>query len=242
MNSHKNSTLSPELIGIWISRGYSRYTQALLRILWASTGSILLIIFIEIINHLGLVPVAAFLISGGIILSLEYYTSKIPHITIPFSQGVIIVLAGYIQYYTLLSQQTGFLDSPNIPLLPDLLSMILGIAILIRTVTGIELIRRNKENKNARVPLSGYSREALITFETNLHLASSQIQKEFSDKQPIFAIKQLLTYIFFSIGLLLILLTPLWLNLLLDVVIYPYILLIPGILGSLLMVFYFPLK
>lgn len=242
MNSDISSTLSPELTGIWISRGHSNYMKTLLRIFWASTGFILLIILIETINQIGLVPVAAFLISGSIILSLEFYTSRFPHITIPLNQGVIFILAVYIHFYNLLSQQVGFFDRPNIPLLPDLLSLVLGVIILIRIVIGVELIRLNRQYQNVRVPLSGYPRGALITFETNLQLTTSQVKKEFLNEPPKFAIKQLFNHFFFSISLLLMLLTPLWLNLLLDVVIYPYILLIPGILVLLLILIYFPPK
>ena len=237
-----SSPLSPELVGIWSSRVQLKYERKLRFFFWASTGSILLIILFETINQLGLVPVAAFLISGTIILSLEFYTNKFPHITIPLSQVVIFIAAAYIKFYNLFSQQLGFFDSPNFPLLPDLLSLVLGIAILIRIIIGMELIKLNRQYQNARVPLTGYQSEALATFETNLQLTSDNVKREFLEEPSEFEIKQLFSYVLFSISLLFALLIPLWLNIFLGVILYPYILLIPVILILLLLMLYFSPK
>ncbi len=242
MNPHASSPLSPELIGIWSSRVQSIYERNLQHIFRASTGLILLIILIETINQIGLVPVAAFLISGVIILTLEFYAAKIPYITIPISQGVIFIGAVYIHFYNLFSQQSGFLDSPYFPLLPDLLGFVLGIVISIRIVIGMELIKLERQYQYARVPLSGHSREALEAFETNLQLVSTEVKREFLEEFPKYRIKHLFSHFIFSFSLLLFLLIPLWLNIVLDVIIYPYILLIPGVLGLLIMILFFSPK
>ncbi len=240
MTPRGSSTLSPDLTGIWVSRLQSKYEQNLLRLLWISTSSILFIFFIETIDQLALVTFATFLMSGIFILILEIYTKKLPYVTIPVSQGVIFITATYIQFYTLFTQQSSFLDNPNFPLLPDLLGLVLGFIILIRIFIGIELIWYHKRYERVRVPLSRYPKENLSTFETNLQLVSSEVQQEFLEESPNFRIGHLFFYIFFSSCLILLMLLPLWINLFLGILIYPYILLIPGILGLLMMLVYFP--
>ena len=239
MTPRRSSTLSPELTGIWSSRVQSRYEQKLLRLLWILTSSILVIFFIETINHLALVPFAAFLISGIFLLILEIYTKRLPYIAILVSQGIIFVTATYIRLYTLFSQQSSFLDNPNFPLLPDLLGLVLGFIILIRICIGIELMWFYKCYERVRVPLSRYPKENLYSFETNLQLVSSEVQQEFIEESPIFRIRHLFIYIFLSVCLLVLLLLPLWINLLLGILIYPYILLIPGILVLLIVMAFF---
>lgn len=234
-----SAPLSPDLIGIWSSRAQQRYEIILYRIFGLSTGSILIIFFIKTVSRIGLIPVAAFLLSSIIIISLEIYTNKLPHITIPLSQGVIFIVAAYNQFYNLFSQQFSFLDRPIFPLLPDLLSLILGFTILIRIIIGLEIIRYKRRYWNARTPLSGYPRESLANFEINLQLVSDDVKQEFSEELPSARIKIVFSYTLFITLFLLILLFPLWLNLLFDFVIYPYIFLIPGFLIILLSIIFF---
>lgn len=237
-------SLSPELTGIWSSREKSNSEKDLLRLFWISTGIIILLIFVETITLLGLVPVAAFLISCTIILTLEIYTmqTKYPHVTIPVSQGVIILVASYLKFYRLFSLQSGVLERPNFPLFPDILGVVLGMVILFRIIVGLGIIRLNRYYQNARIPLSRYPRENLATFESNLQLISSEVRREFREELPQYGIGRLLLFFLFSISLLVVLLIPLWLNLIVNIIIYPYILLIPVIIGILLLIIFFPPK
>ncbi|UCG04290.1 MAG: hypothetical protein JSW11_09945 [Candidatus Heimdallarchaeota archaeon] len=241
MSSTTSSPLSPELIGIWSVRSRSRFEKRIQLFFLSSTVFSLLIILIEIVQQISLVPIAAFLISGSIILTLEFYTSKHPEITVPISQGVIIIAASYLHFYNL-SQQIGFLDKPNFPLFPNLFGIILGIIILVRLITGLELIKLKRWHQNARTPLSHYQEEALTIFQTNLLLTSSSMKQEFLEELPRVKLKRLISYIFFSISILFLFLIPLWLNIFLNVIIYPYILLIPGIFVTLFLVLYFSSK
>lgn len=241
MSSTTSSPLSPELIGIWSVRVRSKFERLLQFFYRASTFFILLVILVEVINQISLVPFAAFLFSGSIILTLEFYTSRHPEITIPISQGVILIVASYLHFYNL-SQQVGFFDMPNFPLFPNLFGIILGIAILVRIILGLELIRLKRCHQNARMPLSHYQEEALTIFQTNLQLTSSDVIQEFHEVSPRRELRRLLTYGLFSIGILFFLLIPLWLNIFLNIVIYPYILLIPGIFVTLFVVLYFSSK
>ncbi|UCE14178.1 MAG: hypothetical protein JSV04_03125 [Candidatus Heimdallarchaeota archaeon] len=237
-------SLSPELTGMWSSREKSNFEKDLLGLFWVSTGVIILLIFVETISLLGLVPVAAFLISCTIILTLEIYTaqSKYPYITIPVSQVVIILVASYLQFYRLFSLQSGILESPNFPLLPDLLGIVLGIVILLRAILGLGIIRLSRCYQNARVPLSRYPQESLATFESNLQLVSSEVRREFREESPQYGIGRLLLFVLFCITLLIVLLIPLWLNIVLNIIVYPYIVLIPVILGILVLIVFFPPK
>ncbi|MFX1516629.1 MAG: hypothetical protein ACFFC6_09990 [Promethearchaeota archaeon] len=238
MNSSTNSPLSPELIGIWSVRARSKFERLIQLLFWISTGFILLIILIEILDQISLVPVTIFLISGSIILTLEFYTNKHPEITIPISQGVILIAASYLHFYNL-SQQMRFYDMPNFPLIPNLFGIILGLVISLRIVIGLELIKQKRWHQNARIPLSRYQKEAFTIFQTNLFLTSSKVKDEFLEEIPRIKLKQLFSSIFFYISLIFFLLIPLWLNIFFNVVIYPYILLIPGTFVTLLMIFYF---
>ncbi|MFX0013797.1 MAG: hypothetical protein ACFFB2_03455 [Promethearchaeota archaeon] len=242
MSSSLSSPLSPELIGIWSSRAQSKYEKNIQLLFWISTGLIFFLLLIETINQISLVPVTAFLIAVVIVLPLEIYTTKLPHISIPISQGVVFIMATYIHFYNLFSQQQGFFDNPNYPLLPNLLDIFLGITILFRIIMGLELMKLNKWYQNARIPLSSIQEEALLIFESNLQLTSNKVRHEFIEEAPKIRVKYLYSHIFFCISLLMLLLIPLLLYFLLDVIIYPYILLIPGILISLLLIIYFSSK
>ena len=238
MSSSTSSPLSPELIGIWSGRVRSKFEGIVQLFFSASTIIIILIILLEIINQISLVPVAAFLISGSTILTLEFYTRKHPEITVPISQGVILVVASYLHFYNL-SQQVGFFDKPNFPLFPNLFGLILGLAILMRIVLGLELVRQKRWHQNARIPISHYQEEALTIFQTNLLLSSSNVKQEFLEEIPRRKLSRLFSYILFSISLLIFLLIPLWLNMFFNIIIYPYILLIPGTFVVLIVVLYF---
>ncbi|MFX0122629.1 MAG: hypothetical protein ACFFAE_03270 [Candidatus Hodarchaeota archaeon] len=241
MSSSTSSPLSRELIGIWSVRVRSKFEGWLQLFFWTTTCLIFMIILIEIINQISLVPVVAFLISGSMILTLEFYTPKHPEITFPISQGVILIVASYLHFYNL-SLQAGFFDKPNFPLFPNLFGIILGITMLVRIVLGLELIKQKRWHQNARIPLSHYQEEALTIFQTNLLLSSSNVKKEFLEEFPIIKLRRLFSHVLFSISLLFFLLIPLWLNIFFNVIIYPYILLIPGTFVALLMVLYFSTK
>jgi len=238
MNSTSSSPLSPELIGVWSVRGRSKSELYFQLFYLLTTFSTLFLILIELIPVIELVPVAAFLISASIIITLEFYTRKHPEITVVISQMVILIVTSYLHFYNL-SQQIGFFDKPNFPLFPSPLGIILGIVILVRTIIGLELIRRKRWYQNARTPLSHYQEETLTLFQTNLLLASGNLPQEFLEESPRGNIKRTFSFLSFTIGLLFLLLVPLWLNMFFNVIIYPYILLIPGLFVTLFIVFYF---
>ena len=62
------------------------------------------------------------------------------------------------------------------------------------------------------------------------------------EEKPSIKLSRLFSYILFGISLLFFLLIPLWLNIFFNVIIYPYILLIPGTFVILSMVLYFSTK
>lgn len=238
MNSTSSSPLSPELIGVWSIRTRSKSELWILLFYLITTVSTLFLILIEIILQIGLVPVAAFLISASIVITLEFYTRKYPEITVPISQMVILIVASYLHFYNL-SQKIGFFDQPNFPLFPSLLGFVLGIVILMRTIIGLELIRRKRWHHNARTPLSHYQEEAFTLFQANLLLSSMILPQEFLEESPYNNLKRIFSFFGFSIGLLVLFLVPLWLNMFFNVIIYPYILLIPGFFVTLFIIFYF---
>ncbi|MFW9905006.1 MAG: hypothetical protein ACFFFH_11780 [Candidatus Thorarchaeota archaeon] len=237
MSTTSTSPLSPNLIGVWSIRARSNYERFLQFIHWITTFLTLLLILIDIIIQISLVPVAAFLISTSLILTLEFYMSKHPEITVPISQGAILAVASYLYFYNL-SQQIGFFDRPSFPLVPNLFGIILGIIILIRTLIGLQVIKLKRWHQNARTPLSHYQEESLTIFRNNLLLSSNITEQEFCDELPQKNIKRLFLFILFTIGLLFLLLIPLWLNIFFSVIIYPYIFLIPGVFISLFLILY----
>ena len=237
MNSTSSSPLSPELIGVWSVRAQSK-SELFIQLFYLITTFLTLFLILIKITKIGLVPVAAFLISASIIITLEFYTRKHPEITVPISQGVILIVTSYLHFYNL-SQQIGFFDKPNFPLFPSPLGIVLGIAILVRTIIGLQLIRRKRWYQNARTPLSHYQEETLTIFQTNLLLSSRILPQEFLEESPHNNFKRLLFFLSFTIGLLFLLLVPLWLNMFFNVIIYPYILLIPGFFVTLFIIFYF---
>jgi hypothetical protein len=237
MSTTSSSPLSPELIGIWSPRARSNYERFLQFIYWITTFLTLLLLLIDIIVQISLVPVAAFLISTSIIVAFEFYTRKHPEITVPISQGVILTVASYLHFYNL-SQQIGFFDKPSFPLFPSLFGILLGIIILIRTFIGLQLIRQKRWHHNARTPLSHYQEESFTIFRNNLLLSSNIGEEEFGEELPQKNLRRFFLFILFAIGLLFLSLMPLWLNMFFTVIIYPYIVLIPGVFVSLFLIIY----
>ncbi|MFX1506389.1 MAG: hypothetical protein ACFFDC_09765 [Promethearchaeota archaeon] len=237
MSTTSSSPLSPELIGVWSVRVRSNYERFLLFIYWITTFLTLVLILIDIIVQISLVPVAAFLISTSLIITLEFYTRNHPEITVPISQGVILTVNSYLHFYYL-SQQIGFFDKPSFPLFPSLFGIILGIIILIRTLIGLQLIRLKRWHHNARTPLTYYQEESFTIFRNNLLLSSNIGEQEFCEELPKINLSRLFFFISFAIGLLFLLLIPLWLNMFFSVIIYPYIVLIPGVFISLFLILY----
>ncbi|MHA2327721.1 MAG: hypothetical protein ACXACR_04305, partial [Candidatus Hodarchaeales archaeon] len=201
--------LNLDLIGYWSFRRPSKYHKTLILIYRSCTSCFLLIILLQTILNLRLVLVAAFLIATSFIVVLDAFSPKFPQLTFPISQTVLFILPTYMQFFILFSQQSSFLDNPNFSVFPDLFGFLLGIVSIIRIIIGIELIRVNRDYKNARVPLSNYNKENLSTFEKNMQLTSSEIQNEFKEEPVRVRMRFLFIYVFFTIILMFILLIPL---------------------------------
>ncbi len=238
MNSDNISPLSEELPGIWISRPLSEYHRNIFRIFRFCTAIIFTALIIKVIFQIGLVPVGLLLISGTIILALELYIPRFPHIAIPLNHLAVFICLTYLHLYNIFSQQSYIFEAVNYSILPDLIELFLGIIILIRIIIGFELIRLFQRYRNARIPLSRFPIKNLQTFEVNLQLTSSK--HEYFEESSRSRLKSIFSYIFITISLLFILLIPLWLVLLGFRGIYPYILLIPFILATLAILAYFP--
>lgn len=242
MNLQEISPLSEELTGIWKLRPKSQYNKQILRLFRFCTLVIFIILFFKVVNQIGLIPVAALLISGTIILVLEIYTPRIPHVVIPLNHLIIIICVTYIHLYGLFSQQQFIFEAITFSILPDIVEILLGIIIFVRIITGIELVRLIKRYQYARIPLSKNPLKSLQTFETNLQLTTIAVKEEFSEDTLFLKLKSIFSYIFMAVSILSILLFPMWMAMLEIEGIYPYILLIPSILIILLMLIYLPPK
>jgi hypothetical protein len=238
MSSDNISPLSEELTGIWALRPLSEYHKQIFQLFRFCTVIIFSVLFIKVILQIGLVPVALLLVSGTIILVLELYSARFPHIAIPLNQLVVFICLTYLHLHSLFSQQSVIFEAINYSILPDLIELFLGIIILIRIIIGIELIRLFKRYQHARIPLSRFPLRSLQAFEINLQLTSSEF--EYSEESSRFRLKTIFSSVIISICLLIILLIPLWLVLLGFEGIYPYIIVIPFVLVTLLILVYFP--
>jgi len=237
----KIGSLSSELSDVWSLRPKSRYEKHLSLFFVLSTILIYVVILLRFLPYIGLIPVAAFLITGTFIIILEIYRDHYQRISFPVSQLVILILAVYIELYILFSQQTETWGAIRFSLIPNFISIVLGVLFTIRILLGTELVRFNQDYKESRTPLSQYTQETLKTFETNLQLISSKLRHEFEDNTPKYRPKWLL---FSGSSCLLVTffaLIPLWLSVT-GYYIYPYILLIPGVLLTVLLMIYDSVK
>jgi O-antigen/teichoic acid export membrane protein len=215
----KIGSLSSELSDVWSLRPKSRYEKHLSLFFVLSTILIYVVILLRFLPYIGLIPVAAFLITGTFIIILEIYRDHYQRISFPVSQLVILILAVYIELYILFSQQTETWGAIRFSLIPNFISIVLGVLFTIRILLG----------------------ETLKTFETNLQLISSKLRHEFEDNTPKYRPKWLL---FSGSSCLLVTffaLIPLWLSVT-GYYIYPYILLIPGVLLTVLLMIYDSVK
>ncbi|MFW9825385.1 MAG: hypothetical protein ACFFE4_20760 [Candidatus Thorarchaeota archaeon] len=227
MNFKGIRLLSTELSGFWIQRSNADYINSLFRIYYLSTSLSLIIIFYEVIRHLTLVPVAAFLISGVAIIFLDFYSPRRFSIIFPSTSIILILLAGYVQFY-LLFIQNSTRSSPSISLFPDLIQIILGIIFSLRILIGLRINKSMKHYQKSYIPYSKNQKALLETFESNLELLSNQIAKEFDLEVTTLHLRRIFKYWIISIGIVCILLIPLWLNIYFGILIYPYLLIIPG--------------
>ncbi|MHA1444790.1 MAG: hypothetical protein ACTSR4_08595, partial [Candidatus Hodarchaeales archaeon] len=98
---------------------------------------------------------------------------------------------------------------------------------------GMYILRMHLHYSRTRVPVSKNIQDSMLLFETHLRLTETKMEQEFKEEpfSNLLAFFRNILAIFLTLGLLLI---PLWINLIFNVLIYPYFLLIPSILLFLL--------
>jgi hypothetical protein len=216
-------TINPELPGYWIKRKTSNILKSTIRLDVILTFLIFGLVSVEVLLNLSLVTVATFIITAVSMVFLVINYEKYPLVTIPLSQIVVMFLVGYVHLVITNSLSISKLT-------PDLINLVLGTLIAIRVFIGMYIIRMHFHYSRARTPVSKNIQDSLHLFETHLKLTETkmnQFREESSSNLRTFFINILV--IFLILGLLLI---PLWMNLIFNIMIYPYIILIPSILLS----------
>ncbi|MHA1543378.1 MAG: hypothetical protein ACTSQH_10425 [Candidatus Hodarchaeales archaeon] len=217
-------TLNPEFPGYWSKKKSSES----IRVISLFDVTLTLIIFglvsLEILYNLSVITVATLVITSvsTIFLSLNY--KKYPLVTVPLSQIIVLFLVGYIHLI--------ITSSFTIRLIPEPINLILGVLITIRLFIGMYIVRMHLHYSKARVPVSKSVQESLKLFETHLKLIETR-KDSFAEEalSTLLLFLRNISVIFLVLGFLLI---PLWMNMFFNVLIYPYILLIPSLLLLLL--------
>jgi len=218
--------LNPEFPGYWSKRESSNLFKTILRLDVILTILIFGLISVEVLFNLSVVTVAALIITSvGVIFLLVNY-EKYPLVTIPLSQITVLLLVGYIHLII-----TNSLTISQ--LIPEPINLVLGTLITIRVFIGMYIIRTHLHYLKACVPVSKNIQDSLNLFETHLKLSESKEEHEFNEEtfSNLIAYSRNIFVIFLLLGILLI---PLWMNMIFNVLIYPYILLIPSLLLILL--------
>ncbi|MCK4848077.1 MAG: hypothetical protein KAT16_03555 [Candidatus Heimdallarchaeota archaeon] len=219
-------TINPEFPGYWKRRKSSNLIKSSLRFDVILTILIFGLVSVEILFNLSVVTAATlFITSVSIIFCLLNY-EKYPLVTIPLSQIIAVFLVGYIHLII-----TNSLTRSR--LIPEPINLVLGILITLRVFIGMFIIRMHLHYSKARVPVSKNIQDSLHLFETHLKLTETKIEHEFN-QEPFSNLLTFFRNIFAIFVILGILLIPLWMNMVLNILIYPYILLIPSILLVLL--------
>ena len=221
----KYYTLNPEFPGYWSKKESPENVKKMRKIDVVTTILIFGFVSLEVLYNLSVVTVASLVIASVSTIFLLLNYEKYPLITVPLSQFTVLLLVGYIHLVITNSLTI-------IKLTPEPVNILLGIFITIRMFIGMYIIRMHLHYSKARIPVSKNIQESLHIFESHLKLTETR-KNIFSQEQ----IPNLFTYfrniigIFIVLGVLLI---PLWLNMFFNVLIYPYIILIPSILLLLL--------
>ena len=213
-------TMNPEFPGYWSKRKSSDSIRVILRFDMILTLIIFGLISLEILYNLSVITVATLVITSVSTIFLLLNYEKYPLVTVPLSQIIVLFLVGYIHLV--------ITDSLVIKLIPEPINLILGVLITIRIFISMYIIRMHLHYSKARVPVSKSVQESLELFETHLKLVEAR--KDIFTEEPLSILLLFLrniSTIFLVLGLLLI---PLWMNMFLKILIYPYILLIPFLL------------
>jgi len=175
---------------------------------------------LEVLFNLSVVTVATLIVTSVSIIFLLLNNEKYPLVTIPLSQIVVLLLVGYIHLII-----TNTLSISR--LIPEPINIVLGTLIAIRVFAGMYIVRMHLHYSKARVPVSKNIQDSFYLFET--HLKLTKMEHEFNEESfsTLFAFFRNILAIFIILGVLLI---PLWIYMIFNVIIYPYILLIPTIL------------
>ncbi|MHA1944551.1 MAG: hypothetical protein ACXAC6_01850 [Candidatus Hodarchaeales archaeon] len=213
-------TMNPEFPGYWSKKQSPQSIRVISRFDVILTLIIFGIVSLEILYNLSVITVATLVITSVSIIFLLINYEKYPLVTVPLSQIIVLFLIGYIHLV--------ITNSLTIRLIPEPINLILGILITIRLFIGMYIIRMHLHYSKARVPVSKNIQESLKLFETHLKLIETR--KDSFKEEPVTILLIFLRNIlaiFLVLGFLLI---PLWMNMFFNMLIYPYILLIPSLI------------
>ncbi len=217
-------TMNPEFPGYWAKKQSPESIGVISRFDVILTLIIFGIVTLEILYNLSVITVATLVITSVSIIFLLLNYEKYPLVTVPLSQIIVLFLVGYIHLV--------ITNSFTIRLIPEPINLILGILITIRLFIGMYIIRMHLHYSKARVPVSKNIQETLKLFKNHLKLIEKR--KDSFKEEPLstlFSFFRNISTIFLVLGVLLI---PLWMNMFFNILIYPYILLIPFLLLLLL--------
>ncbi len=219
-------TLNSEFPGYWTIRKSSHLFKLVLQFDVILTILIFGLVSLEVLFNLSVVTVAALIITSVSIIFLILNYEKYPLVTIPLSQIIVVSLVGYIH---LIITKTLTISR----LTPEPIDLIFGLLITIRVFIGMYILRMHLHYSRTRVPVSKNIQDSLLLFETHLRLTETKMEQEFKEEplSNLLAFFRNILAIFLTLGLLLI---PLWINLIFNILIYPYFLLIPAIILFLL--------
>ena len=219
-------TLNSEFPGYWTIRKSSHLFKSVLQFDVILTILIFGLVSLEVLFNLSVVTVAALIITSVSLIFLILNYEKYPLVTIPLSQIIVVSLVGYIH----LIITNSFTISR---LTPEPINLVLGLLITIRVFIGMYILRMHLHYSRTLTPVSKNIQDSLLLFETHLRLTETKMEQEFKEEpfSNLLAFFRNILAIFLTLGLLLI---PLWINLIFNVPIYPYFLLIPAILLFLL--------
>jgi hypothetical protein len=217
-------TMNPEFPGYWSKKNSSESIKVISRIDATLTLIIFGLVSLEILYNLSVITVATLVITSVSTIFLLLNYEKYPMVTVPLSQIIVLFLVGYIHLV--------IAESLVIRLIPEPINLILGVLITIRLFIGMYIVRMHLHYSKARVPASKGVQESLKLFETHLKLIETR-KDSFTEESfsTLLLFLRNISAIFLVLGFLLI---PLWMNMFFNILIYPYILLIPSLILLLL--------
>ena len=226
--SRKLSYFESGLSGYWAKRQNPEVVKLALQINYLTVFIIFGLLGLQVLLNLSLITVSLLFLAIISIIFLEINLKKYPLIVVPFSQLVIILTIAYLNL-TIVDT----LPAQN--LYPNVLEILLSFVLTLWLFLELYIVRRYFFDSKALIPETKVNKEQLKTFLDQLELSQPNLDHEFSEP-PKSELKDLIVHLIWVLLLICLILIPLGMFLFFKVLIYPYIVLIPSVLGTLLLI------